>query len=70
MQDQIAAIRNGQPVTKELPSRTPAEVFLFGAVYIHAAPEKYVRFALRFRQAPQASQLSGARSVYQSSSAF
>ena len=44
-QSQIAAIRNGQPVTKALPSRTPDEVFLFGAVYIHAAPEKYVQFA-------------------------
>jgi hypothetical protein len=33
-QDQIASIRGGHPVTKALPSRTPAEVFLFGAVYI------------------------------------
>ena len=32
--DQIAAIRSGQPVAKNLPSRTPAEVFLFGAIYI------------------------------------
>lgn len=47
-QDQIAAIRNGQPVAKTLPSRTPAEVFLFGAVYIHASPESYVRFAHDF----------------------
>lgn len=47
-QDEIAAIRNGQPVTKTLPSRTPAEVFLFGAVYIHAAPESYVKFAHDF----------------------
>jgi hypothetical protein len=44
-QNQIASIKNGQPVTKSLPSRTPAEVFLFGAVYIHAAPEKYLLFA-------------------------
>ncbi len=47
-QDQIAAIRNGQPVTKALPSRKPDEVFLFGAVYIHAAPEAYLRFARDF----------------------
>ena len=47
-QDQITAIRNGQPVTKTLPSRTPAEVFLFGSVYIHAAPESYVHFARDF----------------------
>jgi hypothetical protein len=29
-------------------SRTPAEVFLFGAVYIHAAPESYREFAHDF----------------------
>ena len=47
-EDQIAAIRNGQPVAKTLPSRTPAEVFLFGAVYIHATPESYFQFARDF----------------------
>ena len=47
-QDQIANIRNGQAVTKTLPSRTPAEVFLFGAVYIHATPEAYLQFARDF----------------------
>jgi hypothetical protein len=46
--DQIAAIRNGQAVAKVLPSRTPAEVFLFGAIYIHAAPESYAKFAHDF----------------------
>lgn len=44
-QTQIAAIRNGQPVAKTLPSRTPDEVFLFGAIYVKAAPEQYVQFA-------------------------
>jgi hypothetical protein len=43
--DQIVSIRSGKPVTKVLPSRSPDEVFLFGAVYIHAAPESYVKFA-------------------------
>jgi len=47
-QDQVTAIRNGQPVAKALPSRTPDEVFLFGAVYIHAAPESYIKFARDF----------------------
>jgi hypothetical protein len=46
--DQIAAIRNGQPVAKNLPSRTPAEVFLFGAIYINATPESYLKFAQDF----------------------
>lgn len=43
--NEIASIQNGQPVTKALSSRSPAEVFLFGAVFIHAAPESYVKFA-------------------------
>jgi len=47
-EEQIAAIRNGQAVAKAVPSRTPAEIFLFGAVYIHAAPEAYVSFARDF----------------------
>jgi hypothetical protein len=47
-EDQIAAIRSGQPVAKTMPSRTPAEVFLFGAIYIHAAPESYLKFAQDF----------------------
>src|SRR5579864_4851418 len=46
--DQIAAIRSGQPVAKTLPSRTPAEVFLLGAVYIHATPGSYLKFAHDF----------------------
>src|SRR5271157_3995403 len=47
-QDQIVAIRGGQPVAKALPSRTPSEVFLFGAIYIHAAPESYLQIAHDF----------------------
>jgi hypothetical protein len=49
-QDQIKAIRSGQPVAKNLPSRTAAEVFLFGAVYIQAAPESYLQFARDFER--------------------
>jgi hypothetical protein len=44
-EQQINSISTGQPVTKALSSRTPDEVFLFGAVYVHAAPEKYMQFA-------------------------
>ncbi len=47
-QDQISAIRSGQPVAKTMPSRVPPEVFLFGAIYIHAAPESYLQFARDF----------------------
>jgi hypothetical protein len=54
-EEQIAAIKTGKAVVKAMPSRTAAEVFLFGAVYIHAAPEKYINFAHdfdRLRQLP------------------
>jgi hypothetical protein len=47
-QDQIDDIRSGIPVVKIFPARTPAEVFLFGVVYIHAAPESYLQFVLDF----------------------
>ncbi len=41
-ESQISDIRNGQAVVKAMPSRTSAEFFLFGAIYINASPEKYV----------------------------
>jgi hypothetical protein len=50
---EISAIRSGQPVAKALPSRTPAEVFLFGAVYIRATPESYFRYATNFDEIRQ-----------------
>ena len=54
-QDRISAIRNGQPYATNLTSRTPAEIFVFGAIYINAYPESYVKFASdfnRLRQVP------------------
>jgi len=54
-EDQIEAIRSGQPLVKPLPSHTPDEVLLFGAVYIHAVPEAYFQYARNFdrlRQTP------------------
>jgi len=42
-QEQIDDIRHGIPIVKTFPPRTPAEVFLFGAVYIQAAPQDYLR---------------------------
>ena len=44
-QEQIADIRNGQAVAKNLESRVPDEIFVFGAIYINADLEKYVSFA-------------------------
>lgn len=47
-QDQIAAIRRGEPVAKTLTSRTPAEIFVLGVVYVNAPPESYIKFANDF----------------------
>jgi len=54
-QDQLAAIHNGQPVSKTLTSRTPAEIFVLGIIYVNAPPESYVKFAYdydRLRKIP------------------
>src|SRR5271154_6500443 len=48
--NQIAAIRDGQAVTKTLESRTADEIFVFGAVYIHATPESYLKFSRDFER--------------------
>jgi hypothetical protein len=47
-QNQIAAIGSGQAVAKNLHSRNSDEIFVFGAVYIHAAPESYLKFSRDF----------------------
>ena len=43
--DQIATIRKGKALARVLESRTPDEVFVFGAVYVESTPEKYVKLA-------------------------
>jgi len=45
---QVAAIRGGKAVSVAMKSRVPAEVFVFGAVYVDADPDTYVRFAADF----------------------
>jgi hypothetical protein len=42
---QIATIRSGKALARVLESRTPDEVFVFGAVYVESTPEKYVKLA-------------------------
>ena len=49
-QAQIDSIRGGNAFAKALPSRTPSEILLLGAVYIEAVPEKYVQFAGDFER--------------------
>jgi hypothetical protein len=46
--DEIASIGGGKAVGKVLKSRTPAEIFVFGAVRINAPPEAYIRLANDF----------------------
>ena len=46
--DQIASIRSGQGGAKTLHSRTPDEIFVFGAIYINATPESYLKFSRDF----------------------
>jgi hypothetical protein len=52
---QIAMIARGKAVAKVLPSKTPAEIFVFGAVFVNATPEEYVKLAFdmgRLRRLP------------------
>ena len=73
-EDQIGAIRSGKAVAKVVESRTPDEVFVFGAVYVEARPESYLELASdvdalrklpgylaiqRFSDPPQPSDLEG-----------
>jgi len=46
--DQIQDLRSGQPISKTLISRRPAEIFVFGAVYVNASPDAYIAFATNF----------------------
>ncbi|MBZ5688377.1 MAG: hypothetical protein LAP86_25440 [Acidobacteriia bacterium] len=53
---QIADIRNGQAVAKILPSPNPSDIFVFGAVYVHAKPVAYLQL---MRDIARLSKLSG-----------
>lgn len=43
--DQITSIEQGKPVVQVLPAKTPSEIMVFGAVYINASPEDYLKAA-------------------------
>jgi len=52
---QMTAISRGTAVARTLPSETPAEIVVFGAVFVNAAPEEYRKLALdmdRLRKLP------------------
>lgn len=53
--EQVAAIRSGKATSVKLPSRTAAEIFVFGAVYVHGSPDAYVKLSTdydRLRKLP------------------
>ncbi|MCX6636466.1 MAG: hypothetical protein NT090_15510 [Acidobacteria bacterium] len=53
--NRIATIARGTAVAKVLPSKTPAEIFVFSAVFVNATPEEYVKLAFdvgRLRRLP------------------
>jgi hypothetical protein len=43
--DQVKEIREGKAVAKILDAPTADQVFVFGSVYIHSTPERYLKFA-------------------------
>jgi hypothetical protein len=50
---QISTILSGKPVAVALNTPTPAEIYLFGAVYINATPEGYLAFSRDLNQLRQ-----------------
>lgn len=53
--DQIMQISRGKAVAKVLPSQNPAEMIVFGAVFIRASPDAYIKLAFdidRLRRSP------------------
>jgi hypothetical protein len=43
--DQIGQIRSGKALAKIIDSPTPDEVYVFGAVYVNATPDQYLKLA-------------------------
>jgi len=43
--EEIASIQSGKAFAKNLHSRVPDEIFVFGAVLVHASPDQYPRFS-------------------------
>ena len=67
--DQIADIQRGKAVTKALSTKTPAEVAVFGAVYIRASVEDYLKAAQNVNRARLA-ELPGCADVQHAAAAL
>ena len=50
---QIDAITHGTAIAKLLPSHNPTEIFVFGAVFVNATPQEYVKLAFDMGQKRQ-----------------
>lgn len=48
--EQVTEIHAGQAVSKVLPSRNSGEVFLFGAIHVHATPQQYLTYSQDFER--------------------
>jgi len=72
--DKIAAIQHGKPFATNVKARSEAEVFLFGVVYVNAAPDSFLKYekdlghaghlpgqtgVIKFSDPPQLSDLQG-----------
>jgi hypothetical protein len=55
-QRQIAEIQNGKAVAKILPTANPSDIFVFGAVFIHAEPVAYLHL---MRDVPRLNKVNG-----------
>jgi hypothetical protein len=68
--DQIGLIARGKAVAKVLPSKTPAEILIFGAVYVNATPEEYVKLAFDMDRLRRLPKLPGCRPAQRSPEAL
>lgn len=60
-QDQIAAIQNGRAFAKSVEPRNPAEIFVFGVVYVNAAAENYIKLRRDFNRLSHIEYLANAK---------
>ncbi len=61
---QISSIQSGKAVVKVMQSRTPEEIFLFGAVFIQAAPESFLKLSRDLNEARKAPEILAIESFH------
>ncbi|NWF85681.1 MAG: hypothetical protein HXY18_17835 [Bryobacteraceae bacterium] len=63
--DQIMQLSLGKPVAKVLPSKNPAEMIVFGAVFVRASPDAYIKLAFDIDRLRRSPGYSGAGQLHQ-----